>query len=296
MRTAQVISFVMCLGLAVMATAGDLRVTCSPGLNVFVDGDFVGVSTPKHGGKYVTGLSAGKHTIMVKKAGFLPKKVTVTVGSSPLQIVIAVLSPSHNTDMKQPETTMFDVVGRPVGTIEVTSAPQRCIVEIAGRKIVKHEPIMIIPGIPVGDYDIRFESSEAVLSANVAVRADETSRIGADFPNNRVEVKADDSDEGGRGSKAKKGGSKAKRACIEYWIEVVRTSNPEVIEATRPNLEKMGFPVYHQKLITIRDDGVLPLYKLRVGPINLKGDAKRIESQMRNAGFTGVWMVPEECQ
>lgn len=50
MRIAQVISLVMCLGTAALATAGDVRVTCSPGLNIFLDGEFVGVSIPKHDG------------------------------------------------------------------------------------------------------------------------------------------------------------------------------------------------------------------------------------------------------
>jgi len=294
MRIAHVISLVMCVGIAAVATAGDVRVTCSPGLNIFLDGEFVGVSIPKYDGKYLTGLSAGEHSIMVKKAGFSPKEFSVVVGPSSNQIVVGELVPSSTTH--QPETTDWDEVGRPLGTIEVTSTPQRCTVEIAGQEIVKQEAIMTIPGIPVGDYDIRFESSGAVLSTNVVVKADKTSRIEADILNNRVKTIADDSDDGGRGSRSKKGGSKAKSACIEYWVEVVRTSNPEVIEPTRSNLKEQGFPLYHQKLITIADDGVLPLYKLRVGPINLKKDAKRIASQLRNVGFAAAWVIPEECQ
>ena len=294
MRIAQVISLVMCLGTAALATAGDVRVTCSPGLNIFLDGEFVGVSIPKHDGKYLTGLNAGEHTIMVKKDGFSPKEFSVVVGSSSYQIVVGELVPISHTH--QPETTSRDEVGRPLGTIEITSTPQRCTVEIAGQEIVKQEAIMTIPGFPVGDYDIRFESSGAVLSTNVVVKADKTSRIEADILNNTVKTISDDSDGGGRGSRSKKGGSKAKSACIEYWVEVVRTSNPEVIEPARSNLKEQGFPLYHQKLITITDDGVLPLYKLRVGPINHKKDAKRIASQLRNVGYAAAWVIPEECQ
>jgi len=283
----------MCLAVAAAVTAGDLRVTCAPGLNVFLDGDFVGVSTPKYEGKYLSGLSAGEHTIMIKKVGFSPKELSVTVGSSSHQIVVGELLPSSNSN--QPETTARDVVGRPEGTIEITSTPQECSVEFDGRKIVKYEPIMTIPGVPIGDYDMRFESSGAVLRSNVIVKADTVSRIEADIPNNRVETIAGDSDDGGPEAPEKKE-TKKKRACIEYWVEVVRTSDPEVIEATRPILKDMGFPVYHQKLITIEDDGALPLYKLRVGPIPHKKDGKRIIFDMKNAGFTAAWLIPEECQ
>lgn len=294
MRTAHMISFVLCLSVAAAATAGDVRVTCAPGLNIFLDGDFVGLSTPKYGGKYLTGISAGEHTIMVKKAGFSTKELSVIVGSSPLQIVVGELLPSSNTN--QPETTARDVVGRPLGAIEIASTPQECSVEIEGQKILKYEPIMTIPGIPVGEYDIRFESSGTVLSTKVLVKADEISRIEADMPNNRVGTIVEDSDDGGPGSQPQEDRSKKKRACIEYWVEVVRTSDPEVIEATRPILKDMGFPVYHQKLITIEDDGALPLYKLRVGPIPHKKDGKRIIFDMKNAGFTAAWLIPGECQ
>ena len=294
MRIAHLISLVMCLGIAISATAGDLRVTCAPGLNIFLDGEFVGVSIPKYDGKYLTGLSTGEHTIMIKKIGFSTKEISVSVGASPIQVVVGELSPISNTS--QPATTKRDVVGRPVGIIEITTTPQSCTVEIAGQEIVKLELIMTIPGLPVGDYDIRFESSEADLSTNVVVKADETSRISVDILNKRVETVADESDADGSVSPPTKGGSKAKGECIEYWVEVVRTSDPEMIEPARSNLKEAGFPLYHQKLITIEDDGVLPLYKLRIGPINHKKDAKRITTQMKNGGYTAAWLVPVECQ
>ena len=296
MRIAHLISLVACLGIAISATAGDLRVTCAPGLNIFLDGEFVGVSIPKYDGKYLTGLSDGKHTIMVKKIGFTTKEISVIVGASPIQVVVGELLPNNVSNQPQPETTSRDVVGRPVGTIEVTSDPQICTVGIVGQEIVKQEPIMTIPGIPVGDYDIRFEISGVVLNTNVVVRADEISRIRADFPTNRVENTVDDSGDGESVSPSQKDGSQPKSGCIEYWVEVVRTSNPEVIEPIRSSLKEAGFPLYHQKLITIEDDGVLPLYKLRIGPINHKKDAKRITTQMKNGGYTAAWLVPVECQ
>jgi len=294
MRAAHGISLVMCLGIAALATAGDVRVTCSPGLNIFLDGEFVGVSIPKQDGKYLTGLSAGEHTIMVKKDGFSPKVFSVIVGSSPRQVVVGEFLPISDTI--HPETTKQDVVGRPVGTIEVTSAPQKCTVEIAGQKIVKQEPIMTIPDIAIGDYDIRFESSGAVLNANVVVKADETSRIRADILNNRVEAVTDTSDVGANASPSTTGGPPAEPACIEHWVQVVRTSDPEAIESARANLKELGFPLYHQKLITIEDDGALPLYKLRVGPITRKNKAKRVTSQLRSAGYPAAWFIAEECQ
>jgi hypothetical protein len=80
MRIAHMISLVMSLAIAALATAGDLRITCSPGLNIFLDGEFVGVSIPKEDGKFLTGLGAGEHTIWVKKIGFSTKEFLAIVG------------------------------------------------------------------------------------------------------------------------------------------------------------------------------------------------------------------------
>jgi hypothetical protein len=68
------------------------------------------------------------------------------------------------------------------------------------------------------------------------------------------------------------------------------------IEAASSILKNIGFPEYHQKIITIEDDGILPLYKLRVGPVARKSEAKYPAHVMKQAGFTSIWIVPEECQ
>ena len=61
------------------------------------------------------------------------------------------------------------------------------------KKISPGTERMTIPGMPVGDYDDRFESSGAVLSTNVVVKEDRTSRIEADILNNQVRTIANDS-------------------------------------------------------------------------------------------------------
>ena len=75
----------------------------------------------------------------------------------------------------------------------------------------------------------------------------------------------------------------------------MRSSSLEGLEPVQDVLEKMGFPSHDQKVTTIEDDGVLPLYKLYVGPVEHKEKAKWVQGLIRNAGFKSAFVVPEKC-
>lgn len=294
MRSAHVILFVVCLSIAFPAAADDLRVTCAPGLKVFVDGGFVGVCIPKYDGKVVSGLSTGKHTVRVEEVGFVPKEYSVDVGPTPTQLVFRDLV--LETASGQPAAAGGNVMaGGPKGTIEIASNPHVCAIEVAGQEILKQEPIMKIPGIPAGDHEIRFDCAGADLRTKVLVNADETTRVTANILENQIDVHGDESTDKETAASNKKGGSAGKSGCVEYWVQVLLTTEAALIEASRTSLKEMGFPLYHQKLITITEAGARPLYKLRVGPIQHKKMARRVTSQMKNVGFSAAWYLAEEC-
>ena len=300
MRSAHLVLLIACLGIAVSVAADDLRITCGPGLKIFLDGEFVGVSIPKYDGKYLDGLSTGKHTIRVEDVGFSPKEFSVIVGPIPTQVVIGDLVPEKTISKPESENENLGgvedvLIGGPVGTVEISSNPQRCTVLIAGHEVLKQEPIMKIPGVPAGDHELRFECEGAVLSGKVMVDADEITRITANILENQVEIIDDDSGDDKAQASGEKGASKKKGKCIEYWVQVLLTTEFELIEASRSSLREMGFPAYHQKLITIGGEGPRPLYKLRVGPIQHRKMAKRVANQMKNVGFSAAWIVPQEC-
>lgn len=294
MRWVHVILLIACLGITFTAAADDLRVTCAPGLKVFVDGGFVGVCIPKYDGKVLSGLTTGKHTVRVEEVGFVPKEYSVVVGPTPTQLVFRDLVPENAAG--QPAATGGNVMaGGPKGTIEIASDPQVCTIEVLGQEVLKQEPILMIPGIPTGDHEIRFDCGGAELSTEVMVNADETTRVTANILGNQIDVFGDESTDKETAASDKKGGSAGKSDCIEYWVQVLLTTEPELIEASRDSLKEMGFPIYHQKLITITEPGARPLYKLRVGPIQHKQMARRITSQMKNVGFSAAWYLAEEC-
>ena len=293
MQRVHVILLVVFLGIAASAATGDLWINCAPGFDIFLDGEFMGVSEPSENGKHLPGLSSGEHTIRIEKDGFALLEFSMPVGPASNQVVVGELGPESNGGL--PGATEGEEVEQLVGTIEVTSDPRNCTVEFAGRKTPKEQPILTIPGIAVGEHNIRFESEGTVLETTVVVQAAQLAQVRVDFRNKRVAVTGDTSDVRGGESASKEESPRAESECIEYWVQVMRTSNFDEIEPAQSTLKDLGYPSYHQKLITIEDESAPPIYKLRVGPIPRRKKAQWVAGLIRNAGFPAVWVLPTEC-
>jgi hypothetical protein len=289
-----VVLLVVLCGIAVFAAAGDLWISCEPGLEIFLDGQRALVSDNGEYGLLLAGVTTGDHTIRVEKSGFVPLEFFVAVGPASNQIVVGELGPEIKDGVQG--ATDGDDPEQLVGTIEITSDPSECNVKFAGQRILKTQPTMTFPNIPVGEHKVWFESLGTVLSTSVDVQEGETAQVRVDFRDRRIAIAGAASDVPGDGSEVEGEPPATEPECIEYWVEVMRTDDPDAIEPARSALEDQGYPLYHQKLITIEDDGTLPVYKLRVGPIARDNMARRVAGLLKHGGFKTSWVVPEECQ
>ena len=281
------------LGVAASAAAGDLWINCAPGFDIFLDGEFMGVSKPSENGKRLPGLSSGEHTIRIEKNDFALLEFSISVGPASNQVVVGELEPKSNGGL--PGATEGEEVEQLVGMIVVMSDPRNCTVEFAGRTIPKEQPILTIPGIAIGEHKIQFESEGTVLNTTVVVQAAQLAQVRVDFRSKRVAVTGDTPDVRGGESASKEESPRAEPECIEFWVQVMRTSNFDEIEPAQSALQDLGYPSYHQKLITIKNESAPPIYKLRVGPIPRRKKAQWVAGLIRNAGFPAVWVVPTEC-
>ena len=294
MQRGQLLLFVVFLGIAASVAAGDVWINCAPGFDIFLDGESVGVSEADENGIHLRGIESGVHAIRIDKDGFALTEFSVNVGFAPNQVEVGELAAGmtegpSGTSQQAAEKTL-------VGTLEITSDPGECNVRIGRRRFLKKHPIMTVPGIPVGEHKMWFESSGTVLSEKVVVQAVQPAKISVDFHNQQVAITGDDPEVEGGDSVAETQSPGAEPECIEYWVQVLRTGHAEIIEPSRSALEDQGFPPYHQRLIIIEDDGAIPVYKLRVGPISRENKAKHVAGLLRHGGFTTAWVVPEECQ
>lgn len=288
MQRVQLISIVVCLGIAASVAAGDIWINCEAGLEIFLDGEPAGVSDKAEFGKLLRGVTAGDHTIRIEKEGLALREFSVSVGFAVTQVVVGALSPNISEVLPEEK--------KPEGMIAITSDPSECNVKFAGQRVPKIKPIMTFPNVSIGEHKLWFESSGTVLSVLVNVQEGQTSEVRADFRNQRVTITGDASDVPEDDSDAEDESPRTETECIEYWIEVFRTDDLEEIEPYQQALKELGFPREQQKIITVEDDGGLPIHKLRVGPVTQSKKAKWAAGLIRNAGIPTVWVLPEECQ
>lgn len=66
-------------GLVAAEGFGRLQVTCRPGVRVYLDGEFVGLTTADEDGLFLREVAAGDHVVRVEKLGFEPVDFEVEV-------------------------------------------------------------------------------------------------------------------------------------------------------------------------------------------------------------------------
>ena len=80
MKTRLFFSLIMlCITLNVSSQASHIQVVSDPGLTVFLDGVFKGVTASEYGGLIIQNISPGQHQIKVVKEGSVPIEETISV-------------------------------------------------------------------------------------------------------------------------------------------------------------------------------------------------------------------------
>lgn len=77
----------------------------------------------------------------------------------------------------------------------------------------------------------------------------------------------------------------------EFHVQVLVSTTQASVDEARRQLERLGFPRDHHKVITVQEPGNPVLYKLRVGPFPDRGSADRVVQRMSAAGFPDAWVV-----
>jgi hypothetical protein len=146
--------FCLLLTVAVVSSAGDIQVSCQPDLQIYLDGKFKGTSNAMEDGLFLANVPPGAHTIRVEKEGFQPKNIRIEVSDHPVEIRVGKLSPQPFAQYQK--TAEPEEVKQLFGELNVTSAPQNCVVEIDGESEPKEIPQLSIGRIAAGKHTISF--------------------------------------------------------------------------------------------------------------------------------------------
>lgn len=169
------------------AGRGDIQVTCPPGLRVYLDEQFVGVSSTNEDGKYIVAVASGLHTVRVEKQGFVPvsRQVRVTDRGT-VEVRISELTP---TVVAIPnDNSSIGALRMKVGALVVSCAPVRCTYEFMGQTFQNGEGVtsQTLSNVPAGSHAIVFRRGPSILRGQVSIAADGIEEIKADFLNGRI--------------------------------------------------------------------------------------------------------------
>ncbi len=165
------------------AGTGDLQVTCEPGVRIFIDSNFKGVSKESEGGLFISDLTPGAHTLKVIKKGFDAYEGKVVIKEfEAVEVKVKFTEPAQKIIQVSPERG--EATAR-VGVLELRSAPMGASVFIDGEK-KPGKTDMRIENIRVGQHEISFKRENQNLSGVFTIVPDEPLILKADFKNSVI--------------------------------------------------------------------------------------------------------------
>ncbi|MEN8162579.1 MAG: PEGA domain-containing protein [Acidobacteriota bacterium] len=187
MKCARCLILLFLISMSSMVFSGDIQVLCEPGLRVYLDGQFMGLSSEKEDGLYLMNVEAGEHRVWIEKDGFLSQSFEVELLALPIEVTVAEFTPLP--EMPQREVVASAEVTQMVGNLIVTSAPQNCVVAIDGVSETKDSPQILIGGLAVGEHVITFSKPGFDrISGVVSIEAGAELRVRGNLKSGKVEI------------------------------------------------------------------------------------------------------------
>jgi formylglycine-generating enzyme required for sulfatase activity len=154
------LAFFASLCPAQQKATGYIQVTCEPGIKIFLDGTFKGVTNADVGGLILEGVPAGTHQLRMVKEGFNPSEAAVKVEAGKVfEFKVSPFVPKLK--ITQRGDSDVTLVARPSGSLKIQSLPIGCRITIKDLGISnspKTQDEWIVTEIPVGSFFATFEA------------------------------------------------------------------------------------------------------------------------------------------
>jgi formylglycine-generating enzyme required for sulfatase activity len=176
----------------VLAQSGFVQVRAQPGIQVFLDDVFVGVTNADVGGLILTDVRPGARRLRFVREGFLPQDATVSVVAG--QVLLYELgSLVPRVQVREEGAGGAAEMRVETGSVVVQCLPIECVVDIPALGITnrrKTQDRLVLEGVPVGVYAGRLSVGATTLPVSFGVCTDDTVSLFGTFvgSNQGVEV------------------------------------------------------------------------------------------------------------
>lgn len=167
--------------------SGDLQILCPPGVTVYIDGNFKGVTNSNEEGLFIEGLSAGSHTLKAVLKGFRSQTENFSIWSGRLT-EIRLQFVKQNEQVRSLESSDSAVLQRETGSLKLTAVPPRPKATVKLDGVYKGEGAMEVSGLATGSHRVTWTRKGETMSYNTGVEAGCTTSLKADFRTGQVTV------------------------------------------------------------------------------------------------------------
>ena len=167
------------------AAQGDLQVICSPGVSVFIDGSFMGITTASAQGLFLERLATGGHTLTVKKEGFRDQTRHIDI-SSDLLLVVRFEFVQQREEVTRINQDEAGQLVREVGELILRAVPPRPEAEVFINGVHKGSGDIRVSGVPAGSLLVTWKRPGVTVEHRVVLKGGDTITLKADFRTSEV--------------------------------------------------------------------------------------------------------------
>ncbi|MEN0062397.1 MAG: hypothetical protein AAGA48_09605 [Myxococcota bacterium] len=177
---------VLAVWIAAVSQGADLQITCDPGIRIYVDGEFRGVSQAEQDGLYLTELATGSHVVTFRKRGFRDRAEIVRFRThrAVKEVVVETLAPQVSARVEV--STRLVRLEAETGAIDVRCIPAHCEVEVAEHRIELAGGIAKFNNVPAGPLRLIVGREDVRLVTEILLQPDAHRRLLADFARSRI--------------------------------------------------------------------------------------------------------------
>ena len=147
-------------------------VIAEPGVRVFLDGMFKGVTTAEEGGKILENVPVGQHTIRVVKEGFNPQEAPVRIETDKVfEYRVRPFTPK--LEITQQGASAQNEVVQKVGRLLIQTLPVACkitIQQLGMSEVAKDKDEWLANKVPTGSYKAVFSALNKSFSDRKSTR------------------------------------------------------------------------------------------------------------------------------
>ena len=173
------LSLIMIVAVALstaLAQTGFIQVRAEPGIQVFLDEVFVGVTDADVGGLILMDVPVGQQRLRFVREGFLPQDAVVMVEAGQV-LLYEVGSFVPRIEVREEGAGVAAELQVETGSVVVQCLPIECVVDVPALGLTdrrKTQDRLVLEGVPVGTYDARLSVGGTVLPVSFGVCPDDT--------------------------------------------------------------------------------------------------------------------------